>query len=182
LLRQRMDKVCLTCHDRPLLARDGRTIADMKPALTSQFLHGGIRSGMCSYCHDPHGASQRNLLTKKFPETFYTSFDVGKYELCFSCHDKAMVLTAKTTTLTEFRDGDKNLHFVHVNREDKGRTCKTCHAIHGSDLPRHMVPFEGSNWSMPIGFQKYDFGGKCASGCHKPRTYSRELPATRPVP
>jgi len=184
LLRQRMDQLCLSCHNKPLQTRDGRTIADMRPQLNAQYLHGGIRSGMCSYCHDPHGATQRNLLTKKFPETFYTKFDVGKYELCFSCHDKALVLTEKTTSLTDFRDGDKNLHFVHVNREDKGRTCKTCHAIHGSDLPKHMaseVPFEGSTWSMPIGFEKFDNGGKCATGCHKPRRYTRSEIAPQPT-
>jgi hypothetical protein len=95
-----------------------------------------------------------------------------------------MVLEEKTASLTNFRDGDRNLHFVHVNRDDKGRSCKTCHAIHGSNLPNHMaseVPFEGSNWSMPIEFEKTTGGGKCAPGCHVPKTYTRGGPATVPV-
>ena len=48
--------------------------------------------------------------------------------------------------LTGFRDGDVNLHYLHVNREEKGRTCRTCHEMHGSDLPNHMasgVPVRG---------------------------------------
>jgi hypothetical protein len=90
---------------------------------------------------------------------------VKKYDLCFTCHDKQLVLTAKTTGLTNFRDGETNLHFVHVNREDKGRSCRSCHDVHGSDLPKHIaseVPFEGSGWSMPIGYEPKSDGGRCA--------------------
>ena len=111
-----------------------------------------------------------------FPSTFYATFDLESYALCFRCHEKSLVLEANTTTLTDFRDGNVNLHFLHVNRQKKGRTCKTCHAIHGSDLPKHMaseVPFEGSQWSMPIRFVKSGDGGRCAPGCHKPLAYRR---------
>jgi predicted CXXCH cytochrome family protein len=185
LLRHRMDQVCLSCHDKPLLAADGRKIQNMAPVLgSSQFLHGPIRAGSCSGCHDPHGAKEEGLLERSFPKSFYTSFDVKKYALCFSCHESELVLEEKTANLTNFRDGDRNLHFVHVNRDDKGRSCKSCHAIHGSDLPNHMaseVPFEGSNWSMPIEFKKTSDGGSCAPGCHVPKTYSRSKPTTAPT-
>jgi predicted CXXCH cytochrome family protein len=184
LLRRRMDQVCLTCHDKAIPAKDGHVIPNMKPVLASQYLHGPIRAGSCSGCHDAHGSKYPNLLDRAFPDKFYTSFDVGKYALCFNCHEPEMVLEAKTASLTNFRDGDKNLHFVHVNRDDKGRSCKTCHAIHGSDLPKHMaseVPFEGSNWAMPIAFEKTaDGGGKCAPGCHVPKTY-KPGPTTVPT-
>jgi hypothetical protein len=116
-----------------------------------------------------------NLLKKYFPDKFYAKFDIGNYALCFSCHDQQLVLKANTT-LTNFRDGDKNLHFVHVNRDEKGRTCKTCHEVHGSDLPKHMaatVPFEGSNWPMPINYTEKPDGGTCAPACHAEKTYSR---------
>lgn len=195
LLHDRMDKVCLTCHDREIKGKDGRTVVAMKVPLTgSKFLHGQIRAGSCSGCHDPHGAGHANLLERTFPESFYTRFEVGKYDLCFTCHQADMVLAAKTTTLTGFRDGDRNMHFLHVNRDDKGRSCKTCHAIHGSNLPRHMasdVPFENSKWTMPIGFSMSDDGGRCAPGCHVPKTYSRAgrpggapttVPTTRGAP
>lgn len=184
LLAHRMDQTCLTCHDKPLPATDGHTIPNMKPVLASQFLHGPIRAGSCSGCHDPHGSKFPGLLDKAFPRTFYTSFDEAKYALCFTCHNSQLVLEEKAQGLTNFRDGEKNLHFIHVNRDDKGRTCKTCHAIHGSNLPNHMateVPFEGSNWAMPIEFVKKADGGSCAPGCHVPKTYTRDVPTTLPT-
>jgi predicted CXXCH cytochrome family protein len=182
LLLARTDSVCLKCHDRVMTATDGHTIPNMKPILTeSKFLHGPNRAGNCTACHDPHGAKQPELLQRSFPKTFYTKFDVNKYDLCFTCHEKSLVLTEKTTTLTNFRDGDKNLHFMHVNRDTKGRSCKTCHNVHGSDLPNHLaseVQFEGSSWAMPMQYEKTPDGGKCTPGCHKERTYKRMGPAT----
>jgi predicted CXXCH cytochrome family protein len=182
LLLQRTDKLCLTCHDKTQRATDGHTVPNVKPVLTqSKFLHGPIQSGNCSACHNPHGSSMPLLLEKSSPKTFYTSFDLKKYDLCFTCHEKQLVLTKNTTTLTNFRDGDVNLHFAHVNRDPKGRTCKTCHAVHGSDLPKHLatdVPFEGSDWSMPIAYEPSATGGSCTPGCHKLRSYDRTKPAT----
>jgi hypothetical protein len=71
-----------------------------------------------------------------------------------------------------------------VNRSEKGRSCASCHSIHGSNLPNHMaseVPFERSGWAMPIGFEKLSDGGSCAPGCHAPRSYSRTRPSTAPT-
>jgi predicted CXXCH cytochrome family protein len=187
LLKARMDKVCLTCHAKPIIAQDGRTIAGMAAVLTeSKFLHGANKVGNCAACHDPHGENRERLLERNFPQGFYARFDVTKYELCWSCHPREMVLT-ENSTITNFRDGEKNLHFVHVNRDQKGRSCKTCHEIHGSNLPNHMaseVPFEGSGWAMPIEYQQRTDGGSCAPGCHVPRTYTRgptTLPTTMPA-
>lgn len=177
LLRKRADELCLSCHFKKVRTDEGRTVAAMGAVLGRKFLHGPVKAGDCTACHNAHGSSQTRLLRETFPETFYASFELSNYALCFRCHDKALVLEEKTPALTEFRDGERNLHFVHVNRDQKGRTCKTCHAIHGSDLPNHMasdVPFEGSNWAMPIKFQKMPTGGSCAPGCHEPMTYSRE--------
>jgi predicted CXXCH cytochrome family protein len=170
LLANRTDVVCVACH-QPM----------QKTLAASKFLHGPIRAGECSACHDAHGGQHPALLDRAFPQTFYTSFDVKKYELCFSCHDPQVALAAKTTTLTNFRNADTNLHYLHVNREEKGRSCKTCHAIHGSNLPNHMassVPFEGSNWAMPLEYEKTERGGSCTPGCHVTRSYERGSPAT----
>lgn len=182
LLKGRMDAVCLECHDKAVKTTEGRVVADMKPVLKeSKFLHGPVQAGDCSACHEAHGSSHTELLSKPFPKSFYAPFRVEDYALCFSCHQKDMVLNAKTQSLTNFRDGDRNLHFVHVNREDKGRSCRTCHAVHGSNLPRHMassVPFEGSNWAMPIRYEATAEGGRCAPGCHESFAYSRTKPMT----
>lgn len=180
-LRARMDKVCLTCHEKAVPTVDGKTVPALGPVLASRNLHGPVRSGNCSECHQPHAADQPNLLKKPFTDRFYAGFNINNYTLCFSCHDQQLVLQARTDTLTSFRDGDRNLHFVHVNRADKGRTCKTCHEIHGSDLPKHLatsVPFEGSTWPMPIHYEQSADGGTCTPGCHRELSYHRDQGAS----
>ena len=180
-LKARTDKVCLTCHEKAIKTTDGRTIAAMGPVLASKNLHGPVKEGSCSECHLAHAGDLPNLLKLEFPETFYAKFDVNNYALCFSCHNQQMVLQPKTEHLTNFRDGEKNLHYIHVNRDDKGRTCKTCHDVHGSDLPNHMaasVPFEGSAWPMPIQYEPSAAGGSCTPGCHDERSYDRNKPIT----
>ncbi len=183
LLLARMDRVCMTCHDQPVKAADGRSIESMAPALASEFLHGPIRAGECSQCHNAHGSNEPRLLTGKFPRTFYTPFELDKYALCFRCHQPQLVTTEKTATLTNFRDGQTNLHYLHVNRDPKGRSCRSCHSMHGSNLPNHIaasVEFEGSAWEMKINYLKTAEGGSCSPGCHAPRAYSRAA-ATQPT-
>ncbi len=185
LLLGRQDKVCLNCHDEPLRSADGRTTPDMRPVLVeAKYRHGPLRTGYCSPCHDPHGAALPRLLRLPFPQTFYARFDVNNYALFFSCHQRQLVLAEKTRNITGFRNGEENLHYVHVARGDKGRTCKACHNVHGSNLPKHMadeVPFEGSKWAMPILYEKTQDGGRCAPGCHEPMAYSRDHPIQRPT-
>lgn len=185
LLRNRMDRICLKCHNQPVTIEGGRVIPNMEPVLAkSRFLHGPVRAGNCSGCHDPHGADGKMLLKRPFTQSFYAPFSLDNFALCFKCHTDQMVMAAKTADLTNFRNGRLNLHYIHVNRSRKGRTCRTCHVIHGSNLPRHMaanVPFEGSDWPMPIRHDMTRTGGKCAPGCHKPRAYDREHPTSRPA-
>lgn len=178
LLRAReQTDLCLACHDRAIEAADGRVIPDMEPSLRDRaFLHGPVKRGECTACHAVHGASQSRLLRQRFTESFYATFDLTSYALCFECHDDGLVTEERTTTATRFRDGDLNLHYVHVHREEKGRTCRACHEMHGSDLPAHVaesVRFEGSDWELPIGFRPTETGGSCGPGCHAPQQYDR---------
>jgi predicted CXXCH cytochrome family protein len=185
LLRDEQTTLCLGCHGEPIRAADGRTIPDMEPLVRGPtHLHGPVRAGDCVACHSVHGAAHARLLREKFTSDFYASFDLTNYALCFECHDEGLVTTERTASLTGFRDGDLNLHYLHVNRQEKGRSCRTCHVIHGSNLPKHVaenVPFEGSDWAMPLGFEAAPGGGSCGPGCHEPMTYRRGDPAA-PTP
>lgn len=176
LQRARTDRLCLDCHDDPVARQDGRMVSAMGSVLERAYLHGPVRTGECAACHQSHGGAHAQLLTEPYSDQFYSPFDPDKYALCFRCHDSELVQRERTTTLTRFRDGDRNLHYAHVHRDPKGRTCRTCHAVHASEQPRHIaasVPFEGSSWAMPIGYEAREDGGSCAPGCHEPKTYQR---------
>ncbi|MCJ7581747.1 MAG: hypothetical protein MUP98_14595 [Candidatus Aminicenantes bacterium] len=172
LLRDPLN-LCLGCHDKPIIGTDGKDYNIARIVSRNPRKHGPVADGSCAGCHNPHGSNYYKILIQNFPEMFYTAFQEEKYNLCFQCHEFSLVRDERTQTLTNFRDGDRNLHYLHVNR-DKGRTCRACHEIHAGDLPnhiRHETPF--GEWGLPIGFQKLDNGGTCVSGCHKAFTYIR---------
>ncbi|UCE59379.1 MAG: hypothetical protein JSU63_18295 [Phycisphaerales bacterium] len=177
LLRGELRLLCLGCHSNELEAQDGRKIPDMRPALLeSRFLHGPVRMGNCNACHHMHASNYVALLRKHFPPEFYEDFDLASYALCFECHNSALVLAKEGTALTGFRNGQRNLHHVHINRAEKGRTCRTCHEMHGSNQLGHTastVPFEGGSWQMPINFEPIEGGGRCSPGCHDTAEYRR---------
>ncbi|MEN8152875.1 MAG: cytochrome c3 family protein [Acidobacteriota bacterium] len=166
-------KLCLNCHDKKIIGTDGKDYNIHRIVTNNKYKHGPIKDGNCSGCHDPHGSDFYKILKERFPKEFYTSYDEKKYASCFECHEKTLARTEKTTALTDFRDGDRNLHYVHINLE-KGRTCRACHEIHASNIPKHIrrdTPF--GKWSLPIGFEKTKTGGSCAPGCHKAYDYDR---------
>lgn len=175
-------KVCMACHDKPIVdAAGATTVASVNEVLDPKLVkHGPIMDGSCGGCHNVHGSDVRKLLAKPYPEKFYAEFDVGNYAICFSCHDPQLVLLPKTDKLTNFRNGDVNMHYLHVNKE-KGRTCRACHETHASQHKVHVresVPF--GNWELPINFKPTATGGSCSPGCHQPLTYDRVLPAGMP--
>lgn len=168
---------CLICHDKEY--GSGKTVVgNIKQVVEAgKFKHGPIREKDCSSCHDTHGSDFFRILRSYYPPLFYAPFNATNYELCFSCHQKTLVQDSKTTTLTGFRNGDSNLHFIHVNKMDKGRTCRACHEAHANNNPSHIrdsVPFGG--WKIPINFKKTADGGTCQSGCHAEYPYNRKNP------
>jgi len=166
--------LCLGCHDKPILASNGEDFNIAKTLKRNPNHHGPLQDGNCSGCHNPHGSPYYMLLINDFPKTFYIPFAEEAYALCFDCHDKELVRQKNTKVDTGFRDGDQNLHYLHVHMEKKGRTCRSCHRIHASNQIRHIreeVPF--GKWSLPIGFSPQPDGGSCAPGCHKPKVYRR---------
>jgi predicted CXXCH cytochrome family protein len=168
--------VCLSCHDKELAGPSG-PIQNIKAWLASNpDAHGPIRQQDCAGCHRPHESSHFKLLKQDYPAKFYSPFDAKSYELCFNCHQPDLVRVERTTTLTGFRDGDRNLHFVHVNQPDKGRTCRACHEVHSSTKPKHIrekVPFGA--WQLPIKYESIEGGGKCTPGCHVAYEYRRTV-------
>ena len=171
--------LCLSCHDKEMITADGRTLIDMKTFLEENpNHHGPIREGSCTLCHHPHASDEQNLLLQAYPTEFYAPFGVERYKLCFACHQSDLVTDESGTGLTKFRQGDTNLHWIHVNKE-KGRTCRACHEVHASQRPSHIresVPFGSSGWLLDINFEERAGGGTCAPACHKPKSYSRSDP------
>lgn len=176
ILRVDAMDLCMTCHDKPLDTPHGK-IADLKKLFADNpSVHGPIAQRQCSGCHETHGGTQFRMLTMAYPEKFYSPYQEENYALCFECHEPDLVRTERTDRLTNFRNGDQNLHYLHVNR-DKGRTCRACHEVHASRNPKHIsdsVPF--GNWSIPINYEQTNTGGTCQPGCHKPYGYDRGTP------
>lgn len=159
--------ICYTCH---------KDIGNQ--VKSSLYIHGPVQQNDCYACHDPHGSDNPKILKKAFPAKFYMPYKTENYALCFDCHNKEIALDPFTEKLTNFRNGDTNLHFKHVNKDPKGRSCKSCHGPHAGPQPKHIrssVPFGAgkSSWPLPIKFTKTETGGSCEVGCHKKKYYDR---------
>ncbi len=179
LLRASQMDLCLGCHDKSITTAEKRVIeplADLRAEGVE--LHGPLARKKCTPCHEPHGGGGARFLTESHPETFYSAYAAKNYGLCFKCHDESLAEARLTTGDTDFRNGKQNLHYLHVNKTDKGRTCRACHSPHASKNDRFVrdsVAF--GEWKLPIGFSKTPSGGTCASGCHAVKSYDRIEPA-----
>lgn len=175
LLTQTEIDLCLECHDREIETESGEVIPDVQAIIgMSTYLHGPVREGSCSPCHQPHASDTFGLLVYEYPPEFYAPYESDRYALCFQCHSESSFIDAETDTLTNFRDDESNLHYVHVSRETRGRSCRACHEVHASNQPFHMsesVPYGG--WDMPINYEQLSDGGRCSPGCHSPQEYHR---------
>jgi predicted CXXCH cytochrome family protein len=176
LQRSAQPDTCLSCHNEPLKTPDGRRLTNMAALLRDNpSHHGPIREGSCTSCHQPHAGERFGMLHEEYPPQFYAPFETASYQLCFSCHSSELVTDPSGVGLTRFRDGEVNLHWLHVNKE-KGRTCRACHEVHASSRPFHIrdaVPFGSAGWMLEINFAASEDGGSCAPGCHVEATYNR---------
>jgi predicted CXXCH cytochrome family protein len=166
--------LCLGCHNDAVkagqyeLAPMGRLLAE------NPLRHGPLQFGECSACHNAHGSPYFRLLTDAYPGRLYAPYFESSYALCFRCHEPALAGEERTESRTGFRDGDRNLHFVHVNKSSMGRTCGLCHDAHASTQPKHVresVPF--GTWNLPVKFKQTENGGSCEPGCHAAQSYDR---------
>ena len=161
-------ETCLGCHT-------GVVTKNMK------VFHGTNNDGKCTRCHNPHGGQYEKLLVKEFPSEAYVPYTDTAFPLCFSCHKRDLLQYPETSFATNFRNGERNLHYVHVNNKEKGRSCKLCHSWHGSVSPQLIadtVPF--GQWNLPLRFVKTETGGGCSPGCHKTQYYDRKNPGKKP--
>jgi predicted CXXCH cytochrome family protein len=165
LLPAPMTEVCYRCHP------------EFEEYIAQQdFRHGPIQEDDCIACHDPHGSAYHRILKKYFPEEFYVGYREENYAMCFECHNRQIAMEEETETLTDFRDEKINLHYVHVNKIEKGRSCRACHQVHASSQAKHIrisVPYGSMKWELPVKFTKTENGGSCEVGCHSPKDYSR---------
>lgn len=168
---------CLGCHDTDSLGQP--PLRNIKKDLEGKkYLHGPILKGKCTACHDPHGSDYFRMLRGSYPATLYVPYKDGIYAACLKCHNKNMLGSAETTTDTGFRNGKRNLHFVHVANGQKGRTCRICHEPHAANEVK-LIRKEGvkfGDWILPLNFKITPTGGSCEPGCHKAFKYDREKP------
>lgn len=162
LLVDEVNPLCLGCHE------DVRAELDR-----AVHVHEPVVDASCTVCHKSHGGDNFRLLAAAYPETLYAEFTEENYALCFGCHDVEMITATTTTTSTGFRNGDVNLHHVHVGNR---RTCRVCHRTHAGPndrLVRESVAYGRAGYELRIGFEKTADGGGCAKTCHAPAAYTR---------
>lgn len=174
LIRPPME-LCLSCHNKAIQG-DSRTVRNIAALLEENpEHHGPVGNKNCLACHNPHASEHIRLLNFAYPRSFYAKFEEDNYALCFDCHDVEIFEEERTDELTGFRNGDVNLHYLHVNRPVKGRTCRACHDPHAAKNKKMIaesVAFGG--WRIPLNYQPTASGGSCLPGCHKTYRYDRE--------
>jgi predicted CXXCH cytochrome family protein len=177
LLSEEDMALCLSCHNEPIEVNQDELTLMGKLLEENPLHHGPIQFGECSECHNPHGSPYFRLLTDMYPERLYAPFFESNYALCFRCHEPGLAKEEKTESHTGFRDGERNLHYVHVNKTSMGRTCRLCHEAHASSEPKYIKKFVAfGTWNLPVKFTMTENGGSCEPGCHARKNYDRLAP------
>lgn len=178
LLPVEQKDLCLDCHRRDAKLRPKGLVGLDGDLSDNESVHGPIRDGKCSACHDPHGSDFPKLLSDSYPEMFYAPYKDGIYGFCLQCHEQNLLRFEDTSIYTKFRNGMQNLHYTHVVNTRKGRTCRACHDPHISKLPSLMNEGGASfgEWAIPIRFKPTETGGGCTPGCHRSLSYDRNRP------
>ncbi len=131
LLAKPAPELCADCHDSPDHS------AGKNP-------HDPVAQGECTECHQAHESDYKPLLTAQYSQERYALYNGDAYSLCFNCHDKKTFEDPAAAGDTEFRNGETNLHFLHVagkeevnkygmKKRKEGLTCMSCHLTHGTE-------------------------------------------------
>jgi len=168
-------KLCLKCHsktyrtDSTLVQNIGQLISK------SKYVHAAIEINGCATCHSGHSTGRPAMLLNNFPAGFYAPAKPKNFALCFDCHDGAILEKDVAASGTNFRNGSKNLHYVHINGT-RGRSCRVCHNVHASQnehLIRENVTY--GKWTMKLNYKVSENGGSCTPGCHGKQKYDRNF-------
>jgi len=173
LLRDEANSLCLGCHNKTITG-DSTTISNISRLLQrSKTIHLPVVQGGCIMCHEPHYSGQQSLLIAYYNPEQYAEATPENFELCFLCHDTDLLEARETEYGTNFRNGNQNLHAVHINGE-KGRGCSMCHDVHAAPGDRLMInTIQFASWPMKMEFRLTENGATCATGCHAIREYDR---------
>lgn len=173
LLRLPDPDLCLSCHNQAYRTDSSETKNIGRLVQGKMIAHSAIEGGGCMSCHQAHGSDRHSLLVENYPEEDYLPALTENFGLCFLCHDTDLMLAEETEWGTAFRNGKRNLHWLHMNG-DKGRNCSLCHNIHGSSRPFLVEEHVGfGNWEMRMNFVPEEQGGSCLPGCHGRLSYQR---------
>jgi len=178
LLTQLPYDLCVSCHGADGVTDEaGTELTGFENLLASNpVAHGPVEAKDCSACHRTHGGENFRMLIEPYPAKFYAPYDPANYALCFECHNDQILADAETRALTGFRDGTQNLHYVHVNKPDRGRTCRACHEVHAAEnvhILRDAVPYGSKGWMLKVNFTPDANGGTCEKTCHSTKSYDR---------
>ncbi len=180
LLNKLAFDLCVNCHGQDNLKdHAGKTLTNIKKLLDQNpEWHFPVAAKDCSACHQPHGGDNFRLLIQEYPPQFYSPYDPKLYALCFECHEETVLQDPQTTTLTQFRNGSTNLHYLHVHKTERGRTCRACHEVHASKQKhqiRDAVPYGSKGWMLKINYTQTPTGGSCEKTCHEKRSYTNSI-------
>ena len=167
-------ELCLSCHSRTYTSESGKTKNIKQKLKSGNNIHAPVDEG-CVICHKPHASNNYKILNNNFPSGNYADAKEENFALCFECHDSGLILSEFTTDATNFRNGNVNMHYLHIKGE-KGRSCNTCHDVHGAKgkfLISDKVLF--GNWEMDMNYVVNESGGSCATGCHAVEEYNRKF-------
>ncbi len=182
LLSKSQPELCLACHGLDDFSKS-KTLRNIGTEMReNKLLHAPLVRGDCTACHTPHGSDYYRLLNAAYPGGVYAKYQPDIYAFCFQCHDGKLLQSPTGADATRFRNGTRNLHFLHVVAPVKGHTCQSCHAPHAGG-ERLLLNAEGvsfGSWRIPLQVELTPSGGRCASGCHLPVKYDRENPQKYP--
>jgi len=168
-LNEKEGELCIKCH-KETIWKEFKNKEQVEKNLN---IHAAIEMGGCYACHKAHSTDINSLLTANYPKGLYAPAIKENFAMCFECHDGAMIDNTSDKNITGFRNGDQNLHYLHINGE-KGRSCNNCHDTHSS-VNDHLIVRNVmfGNWKMPLRYESNDKGGSCTPGCHGETIYVR---------